>query len=138
MGSVRLHRTHAGSGAVCALLLAVALCGACGGGGADKPARSAADEDEPSGAVESAGAQTEEEDEEEAAPRKAACDDGTCTTCGSSMCPAGWYCDETAKGGPACGWLPECVNKLSCSCLNKTFSGCSCEEKDGGVHLSCG
>ncbi len=123
----------------CVLSLTV-LCSACGGGGGAKPA--SADEASEGGQATPATAANDSEAEadeaDEPAPKRNACDDGTCSACGSGICPSGWYCDESAKGGPACGWLPACANKLSCGCLSKTFSSCSCEEKSGGVHLSCG
>jgi hypothetical protein len=74
----------------------------------------------------------------EAAPAKPSCDDGTCTLCGEALCPKGWYCDESAPGGAACGWLPECAEKASCACVKKAFKGCSCEDGSGGARLSCG
>ena len=80
------------------------------------------------------------EAESEAPPPKkaAACDDGTCSPCGPGMCPTGWYCDESAPGGAACGWLPECAKKSSCGCLTaKLGSSCKCSEQAGGLHLSC-
>jgi hypothetical protein len=72
--------------------------------------------------------------DEPAVPKKAACDDGTCTPCGDAQCPVGWYCDESAKGGPACGWLPECAKKPTCACVKRVFSG-SCEERSGGLYV---
>ena len=65
------------------------------------------------------------------------CEDGTCFTCGEGICPTGHYCDETSPGGPACGWLPECAQETTCSCVEGVFADCSCEERDGGVYLSC-
>jgi hypothetical protein len=115
----------------------------CASGSGSKPADSAAAEGD---AAEGSGDEGEEQgasaeagdESSEPSPRKQSCDDGTCSPCGDSFCLAGWYCDETAKGGPSCSWLRECPEKVSCSCLNRVFSGCSCEEKAGGVHLSCG
>jgi hypothetical protein len=74
------------------------------------------------------------DDEEAPAARRPGCDDGTCTLCGDSQCPTGWYCDESAKGGPACGWLPECAKKPTCACLKRVFSG-GCEERSGGLYV---
>jgi hypothetical protein len=113
----------------------------CGGGGGSKPAESASgsEEGDTRGSAEDGdegGAEAEEA--ATAAPRRMSCDDGTCSPCGEGFCLAGWYCDETAKGGPSCGWLRECPEKASCACLNRVFSTCSCEEKTGGVHLTCG
>jgi hypothetical protein len=70
------------------------------------------------------------------AARPATCDDGTCTPCGDALCPSGWYCDETAPGGPSCGWLPECAQKSGCACVKKAL-GCACEEKGGAAHIVC-
>jgi len=114
----------------------------CGGGSSARPAESAADGDgeaagEGSGEEAASGAE-EEGGEGEPAPRRIACDDGTCSVCGEGLCPAGWYCNESAKGGPACGWLPDCAAKPSCACVGRVFSSCSCEERGGGVHLTCG
>jgi len=72
-----------------------------------------------------------------APPKAATCDDGTCSPCGDAICPSGWYCDESAQGGPACGWLPECAKTAGCACIKKAFAGCVCEEKNGAAHLSC-
>ncbi|MES1175239.1 MAG: hypothetical protein ABUL62_13030 [Myxococcales bacterium] len=75
---------------------------------------------------------------EEEAPKAGACDDGTCSPCGSGICPAGWYCDESAAGGPACGWLPACAQKSSCGCVTaKLGSSCKCSEQSGGLHVTC-
>ena len=111
------------------------------GGGAPEPASARSSDTEAEGPASGSpdeGSPSASDPGEAAVAKRAACDDGSCTPCGDSQCPSGWYCDESAKGGPACGWLPECANKLSCGCLGKTFSSCQCEEKSGGVHLSCG
>jgi hypothetical protein len=71
------------------------------------------------------------------AAKRGACDDGTCSPCGDAVCPNGWYCDESAPGGPACGWLPECAQKAGCGCIKKALAGCACEEKSGAAHLTC-
>ena len=85
------------------------------------------------------GATASDDEEPSAAPavKRGACDDGTCSPCGDALCPTGWYCDESAPGGPACGWLPECAQKPGCGCIKKALAGCSCEEKSGGLHLVC-
>jgi hypothetical protein len=73
----------------------------------------------------------------EAKPRGPSCDDGTCTVCGSGICPSGWYCDESAPGGAACAWLKECAEKASCGCVTKVLgSSCKCRD-DGGIKVSC-
>jgi len=116
----------------------LAFLGACGGGGT-KPAESGASGAESRHRA-SESAKTESGSDEPsapAAPPRAACDDGTCSPCGDALCPTGWYCDETAPGGPSCGWLPECAQKAGCACVKKAL-GCACEEKAGGAHVSCG
>lgn len=115
---------------------------AAGCGGSEKPAASAdsAESGAPSGDAdtESADAESGEASAEEAPPPKASCDDGTCSPCGDALCPTGWYCDKSAPGGAACGWLPECAKKPGCACVKKAFSGCSCEDSGGVAQVSCG
>ena len=110
---------------------------ACGGGSTPEPATA-----ESSDGDESRASRDSNDDEpsssaadDDAAPvaKKPACDDGTCTLCGDAQCPTGWYCDESAKGGPACGWLPECAKKPTCACAKRVFS--DCEEKNGGLYV---
>lgn len=111
---------------------------ACGGS-TQAPAKGADDSDEntevgASDAPDAAGA-TEGGD---ASPTGPDCSDQTCFSCGESMCPVGFYCDEKANGGPACGWLPECAETASCSCVTGVLgSGCSCDESSGGPHVAC-
>ena len=115
--------------------LAFAACGG-GSGATNAPAQGAHDAD--SKEPESDDATDEDSAREEAAPKAAPCDDGTCSPCGSGICPSGWYCDESAAGGPACGWLPSCAQKSSCACLTaKLGSSCSCREQAGGLHVTC-
>ena len=58
------------------------------------------------------------------------CDDGTCSTCGSGICPAGWYCDEKASGGGACSWLTECADKPTCACVTRVLgAACKCRKR---------
>lgn len=72
------------------------------------------------------------------APEAPSCDDGTCFSCGDGICPKGFYCDQKAPGGPACSWLPDCAKQASCSCVQHVLgSGCSCNEKNGGVYVDC-
>ncbi len=117
------------------------LAVACGG--SEPAARSAdsADGSAPSDArADGSGTDESSGDGEEStaeAPSAPSCDDGTCTTCGDALCPSGWYCDEGAPGGPACGWLPECATKSTCACVKRAFSGCRCEDEGGAAHLSC-
>src|SRR5687768_9885219 len=88
---------------------------AAGCGGSEKPAASADAADSSSESAETETDSTESESSEarsdEAPAAKVSCDDGTCSPCGDALCPSGWYCDESAPGGAACGWLPECAKK---------------------------
>ena len=96
------------------------------GGGASSGAKSADDSDE----------DYEYSEEGDAPP---VCEDGTCFACGEGLCPTGFYCDESAVGGPACGWLPECARETSCSCVEGVLgTDCSCDERDDGVYIDCG
>lgn len=115
----------------------VALCLAVGCGGSSKPAETATKAESSSESAPKSAAPASDEEPAAAAPARASCDDGTCTTCGDAVCPSGWYCDESAPGGPACGWVPECVQKATCGCVKKAFAGCSCEDTLGAAHLSC-
>ena len=66
------------------------------------------------------------------------CDDGTCSLCGSGICPTGWYCDEKAAGGSACSWLAECAEKPSCGCVTRVLGpSCKCREENGGLKVAC-
>jgi hypothetical protein len=113
-----------------------------GCGGSEKPAASAASADVGAESAETEAESTDAESDEastaDAPAAKANCDDGTCSPCGDALCPSGWYCDESAPGGAACGWLPECAKKPACACVKKAFAGCSCEDTGGIAHLSCG
>jgi hypothetical protein len=103
----------------------IALPG-CGGGGS---ARSADSPDSESG-----GDHGEYGDD--GAPSE--CEDGTCFACGDDYCPNGFYCDDNAPSGAGCSWLPECAEEATCSCVeNALGEGCTCEERDGGVHVAC-
>lgn len=117
-------------------IVALVLLSACGGGtAASKPAEQAEASGEDT--AEETSAEASEESEAASEAPAPACSDGTCTPCGDGLCPNGWYCDESAKGGPACGWLPECAKKPGCACVERALSGCSCEERDGGQHVTC-
>ena len=119
------------------LTLAVLFVTSCGGGAAgESPTKTAHDESRSE--AESPSDEASAESEAPPPKPKAACDDGTCSPCGSGMCPTGWYCDESAAGGAACGWLPDCAKKSSCGCLTaKLGSSCKCSEQSGGLHVSC-
>ena len=113
------------------------LMAACGGGAAENaPAASAHEKASPE--PNEASATDDAPAEEESAPPRSSCDDGTCSACGTGMCPTGWYCDESASSGPACSWLPQCAQKSSCNCLTAALgSACKCEEQNGGLHVTC-
>ncbi len=67
------------------------------------------------------------------------CLDGTCFDCGESFCMMGWYCDESLAQGAGCLFVPECGSESNCDCVQSALdSGCSCEERNGGVYVLCG
>jgi hypothetical protein len=120
------------------LCASFAILAACGGGGADASAPPATAHDKAKPEANEEATDDDTPAEEESAPPRAACDDGTCSPCGTGMCPTGWYCDESASGGPACSWVPQCAQKSSCSCLNAVLgSACKCAEQAGGLHVTC-
>jgi hypothetical protein len=114
---------------------------ACGGAGTPEP-RSADHSDSSESSASHDGDNDSSADEPGDAETESApvdpCADGTCFSCGKSLCLTGWYCDETAKGGAACSWQPECAKSPSCRCLIKVLGeGCSCKEDGGAPHVSC-
>jgi hypothetical protein len=121
-----------------AVLLLVAGCGSGSASGPEP--RSAApredasvDEDATSSGDTSADAKASETS---SAPAGPSCEDGTCSACGSGLCPAGWYCDERAGG--ACSWLAECAQKPTCGCVTRVLgAGCKCREENGGLKVAC-
>ena len=131
-----------GSCVCCLVLVAFGALGAlalaaCGGAASspNSPAETA-HESATRPADDATGSDEATPEDEPAKP--ALCEDGTCSPCGTGVCPSGWYCDESASGGPACGWLPQCAQKSSCACLaGKLGSGCKCSEQGGGLHVSC-
>jgi hypothetical protein len=120
-------------------LIVSLVAAACGGGSTPEPATAESSDSEEhqksgdSNDDEKSSASAADSKEVPVAKRPA-CDDGTCTLCGDAQCPTGWYCDESAKGGPACGWLPECAKKPTCACVKKVFPG-GCEERNGGLYV---
>ena len=114
------------------------LLAACGGGAASSSAPAKTPQGSPSAHAEEVSESEQPEAEPAEAPKAALCEDGTCSPCGTGFCPSGWYCDESASGGPACGWLPKCAQKSSCGCLTgKLGAGCKCSEQSGGLHVTC-
>ena len=130
--SKRLAALLVGSCAYCLLLAA------CGGGGAGSEPAAKTPRDAASAHPDEPASSEEPSPEPEEAPKAALCEDGTCSPCGAGFCPNGWYCDESASGGPACGWLPRCAQKSSCGCLTgKLGPSCKCSEQSGGLHVTC-
>jgi hypothetical protein len=132
-------RLGGAAGATFALIALIALLlGACGGSPAGTGEPSATAHERATHESTEAPSTDDDSPTEEQAPEPALCSDGTCSTCGSGLCPSGWYCDESAKGGPACGWLPQCAQKSSCGCMTKVLgSGCSCSDQGSGLHVTC-
>jgi len=122
------------AGVIFALAFAVQSCGGAAAAAAEHAST-------PESSAHSAAADSTAEDDapaEDEAPAKGNCDDGTCSACGQGLCPTGWYCDESASGGPACSWLPQCVQKAGCGCLTAALgSACKCAEQGGGLHVTC-
>jgi hypothetical protein len=131
--------------------LALVLLPQCGGGAAtSEEPKSAADDAESAanGDVAKRAKRAKHDSDEDEAPSSGpsmsensngpTCDDGTCSKCGSGICPTGWYCDERATGGGACSWLAECAEKPSCGCVTRVLgSGCKCREESGGLKVAC-
>lgn len=119
-----------------ALLL---LFPSCGGGAATTGEAKSADSSD-ARSDDASGDSDESEGNGESAstpdqPQGPNCDDGTCSLCGNSICPAGWYCDEEAS---ACSWLTECAEKPSCGCVTRVLgSACKCKEERGGLKVAC-
>jgi len=92
-------------------LAAAAVVAACGGsqpeGRAPARGEEAASETAPRHRAQAASAESEPEEKPQTAARR--CADGTCFACGAGYCPTGFYCDESAKGGASCSWLPSCA-----------------------------
>ncbi|MBN2192370.1 MAG: hypothetical protein JW751_06105 [Polyangiaceae bacterium] len=115
-----------------AATLVVALFAACGG---TKPEAATPDDDEgddrdPSGPTTAT---------DRATAAKTYCTDDSCFNCGDSFCMVGWYCDLSLSGGPACTPLPECDGAADCDCVSAALGGnCRCEERGGGLYLTCG
>lgn len=122
-----------------ALLLLLPQCGGSAGtSGEPKSGDDAAHESDSKAHNDAAGDDDASESESKAeAPKGPSCDDGTCSSCGSSICPSGWYCDEKVNGG-SCSWLAECAQKPSCGCVTKVLgSQCKCREEGGGLKVAC-
>jgi hypothetical protein len=124
---------------VCCLALLL-LLPECGGSPAGASPNSAADDDKsapaPRASAKAGGSGASEDSEEHESSRGPSCDDGTCSLCGSGICPVGWYCDE--KAGGACSWLAECAEKPSCGCITRVLgASCKCDAAGGGLKVAC-
>jgi hypothetical protein len=125
------------------MLVIASLLGGCGGStpAVDSPSSGKEDPSDRHADGEASTSEGSDDDTEGTAStesEKPTCDDGTCSACGDGLCPSGWYCDESAPGGPACGWLPECAGKATCGCVKRAFTGCGCEDRAGFAHVRCG
>lgn len=110
-------------------VLAAYLSAACGGPTSQTEARSV---DEVSQESDDDFGDGSNESGSNPSPRP--CENGSCTECGDSVCLSGFYCDESAQ---ACAWLPDCPSELTCECVTRSLPECQCEERDGGVYVSC-
>ena len=125
-----------------ALLWLLPQCGGAASTGSDAKSGQA-DADHPQRSSDRASKDTDEEQSSASAPgpeksKGPSCDDGTCSLCGSGICPAGWYCDEKASGGGACSWLTECAEKPTCGCVTRVLgASCKCREENGGLKVAC-
>jgi len=108
------------------VLMLLGAPGACGGS---------------SPGAKSAGGSSDEEGAGEWSGRDGSdsgCPGGNCAKCGTAVCLVGYFCLESAAKGPTCSWLPECASEASCSCVEGVLGdGCACEERDGGVFVTC-
>jgi hypothetical protein len=67
------------------------------------------------------------------------CDDGSCFACGEAICLSGFFC-SVGKTGHGCAWLPTCSGRPSCGCITPSLRedpSCSCQEKEGGIYVTC-
>jgi hypothetical protein len=112
----------------------------CGGSPTGASPNSAADDTKPApearASTKVADSDASDDSEAQESSRGPSCDDGTCSRCGSGICPTGWYCDE--KAGGACSWLAECAEKPSCSCITRVLgASCKCDAAGGGLKVAC-
>jgi hypothetical protein len=122
-----------------AWFLALGLAGVACGGGAPRDSQTPDQAEETEAASSAAEESAGETASAEVPAREDPCSDGGCFSCGESVCLTGWYCDENAKGGTGCSWLPDCATNPTCRCLTKVLgSECSCNEDAGGPRVSCG
>jgi hypothetical protein len=131
------HRALSAAACAPVFFMLLGVLGACAGGSESTPGANSAEESSSDSDEEGAT----EEDSSSASPEAEAklpvCSDEGCLPCGKSLCPAGFYCDETAPQGPACSWLPECP-EAECACLKRTLpSSCSCEATGPGATVKC-
>jgi hypothetical protein len=123
-----------------ALLLLLPECGGGSGASLDSPVdqadNSVATKRRAASAADTDDASDSSSGEERETSKGPSCDDGTCSLCGSGICPSGWYCDE--KAGGSCSWLAECAEKPSCACITRVLgASCKCSASGGGLKVAC-
>jgi hypothetical protein len=106
---------------------------ACGG--------SAPPADAPKSRASESKSKAESRTEEEPSSRRPGvqCDDGSCFACGEAVCLSGFYC-SVGRSGRGCAWLPSCPGKATCACVGAALRdepSCGCQEKEGGVYVTC-
>lgn len=73
------------------------------------------------------------------APPAPSCADATCFVCGQVMCLQGFHCEVPRAGAPAaCGSVAACATTPTCACLARHLRGCTCEDRGGVAHVTCG
>jgi hypothetical protein len=118
--------------------LVASMVVACGGGtGVRSPEREAAAPRELAKDEGGETASTARPNSDETAASRPSCNDETCFPCGTGFCLRGFYCDEGAKDGAACSWLPACPKGATCDCLKRALGSCTCETESGGAHVRC-
>ena len=105
--------------------LALMLAVGCGAGSTGPGAKSADGSEGESGESEGVASR----------PQLPSCEDGSCFSCGDTICLPGYYC-ETVGGNTGCAWNGPCAKDASCACLGSQ-PGCSCEERDGHAFVTC-
>jgi len=118
----------------CWCLGLLALVAGCGGG---TPGPTSPVEEEGEQGAEAPKASTKAR--RQSRPARVTCEDGSCFSCGEAVCLTGFYCTATRRGH-GCAWAPGCATKVTCACLAGSLRdtpGCVCEEKEGGVYVTC-
>jgi hypothetical protein len=113
------------------LVLALPRCGGSGAGSGPGTANDVESDQPQEATVEAFDTAAESGGE---APSTEPCAGGSCTRCADTVCLSGFYCDERAN---ACSWVPACAKDPTCACLERALPACQCEEREGGLHVSC-